>query len=254
MEYTSAVSRAGRRAPAGVRLFFWVLLAVSAAVRCVLACFPKAAYTYADELVYLELAQNIWLRGSLSLLHAPTNFSKILYPLLISPFYAITAPESRSIAISIFNALLTSSALIPGYLLARKFLRKPGQICAALLALALAPELMFSMTYMAECLYIPLALWVLLFFVSAFENGLPSPARSAAGGGLLFLLYLAWPWPPAPWPCIFTPWRHPGAKTRRPEGIKKSRERCPCWRCWPPSACCSCCSGSSFSAACPIPM
>ncbi len=190
MEYTSSVSRAGRHTPAGVRLFFWVLLAVSAAVRCVLACFPKAAYTYADELVYLELAQNIWLRGSLSLLHAPTNFSKILYPLLISPFYAITAPESRSIAISVFNALLTSSALIPGYLLARKFLRKPWQLCAALLALALAPELMFSMTYMAECLYIPLALWVILFFVSAFENGLPSPARSAAGGGLLFLLYL----------------------------------------------------------------
>ena len=47
------------------RVFFLLLLICSTAVRVLLSVFPKTAVTYFDELVYLELAQNIWRKGLL---------------------------------------------------------------------------------------------------------------------------------------------------------------------------------------------
>ena len=44
-------------------LFFLLLLILSAVLRVILSIFPKAAVTYNDELFYLELSQNIFLRG-----------------------------------------------------------------------------------------------------------------------------------------------------------------------------------------------
>ena len=52
-------------------LFFLLLLILSAVLRVILSIFPKAAVTYNDELFYLELSQNIFLRGSLNVYGTP---------------------------------------------------------------------------------------------------------------------------------------------------------------------------------------
>lgn len=166
------------------------LFILSAVVRSVWTVFPKIAFTYADELIYLELAQNIWLHGTISLFHLPVSFSKILYPLVISPFYAIVSPETRLTAISVFNALLVSSAVWPAYLLGRRVVRNTRYLFLALVVLLVAPELAFSMTFMAECLYIPLALWVFYIAFRLFEDNKPGISGSCLLGALLFLLYM----------------------------------------------------------------
>ena len=185
------VARPKAPAPASrrLKLFFFALLLGSSALRVFLSVFSKSAVAYNDELFTLELAQNIWLRGAAHVYGAPVRFTGILYSLLLAPFYAMRDGLLRVRLISAFNALLISSSLIPGYLLARRLLKKPWQVMFALLFLALSPNLLFSLTFMAENLFYPLLLWgfwaVFRFFAADQRS-----VRSALLLGLLaFLLY-----------------------------------------------------------------
>ena len=172
------------------RVFFLLLLICSTAVRVFLSVFPKTAVTYFDELVYLELAQNIWRKGLLTVCTAQVHFTKMLYPLLLSPFYLIRDGMARTTAISAFNAALISSALIPGYLLAKRILKKDWQINLSVLLLALSPNALFSVTFMAENLYFPLLLWGIYLAYRTFTDETPAVRNSLLLGFLTFLLYL----------------------------------------------------------------
>ena len=130
--------------------FFFLLLFASSVLRVLLSVFPKSAVTYNDELFYLELAQNLFNRGTATVYTAPLHFTKLLYSLLLAPFYAVKDGLLRTRLISAFNALLLSSSLVPGYLLAKRTLKKTGHIVFVLLFLALSPNLLFSVTFMAE--------------------------------------------------------------------------------------------------------
>ena len=170
----------------------WILLLIltaSAAVRVLLSIFPKSAVTYNDELFYLELAQNLFSRGTATVYTTPVHFTKLLYSLLLAPFYAVKDGMLRIRLISAFNALLMSSSLIPGYLLARRALKKTGQIVFVLLFLALSPNLLFSVTFMAENLYYPLLLWGFYAAYRYFASESPKPLRAFLLGLLAFLLY-----------------------------------------------------------------
>ena len=171
--------------------FFIVVFIISAAVRSMFALMARSPRIYFDELVYMELGQNIWLNGRLSIYHTAVNFSKILYPVVLSPFYAISDPELRINAILVFNALLVSSALIPGYLLAKRILHRYWQVNAAVLILALSPNMGFAFSYMAENLYIPVSMWAYyLAFQALGRTKDNKPYRVYLLGFFCFLLYL----------------------------------------------------------------
>ena len=162
------------------------------AVRICISVFPKVATTYADELLYLELAQNIWRKGVLSLFCVPVRFSKILYPLTLSPFYAITDPIARTTAISVFNAVLVSSALIPGWLIAARMIPDRKKQLAAMVFLACMADMNFSVTLMAENLYLPLLLWGIYFLIRDLDaQGGMRIGTAALSGFWCFLLYTA---------------------------------------------------------------
>ena len=170
-------------------LAFLLILISSAVIRVVLSIFPKSAYTYNDELFYLELSQNLFLRGSLTVYGSPIHFTKLLYSVILAPFYAVSDGVLRTQLISGFNALLISSSLIPGYLLARRILKKNWQIILALLFLALSPNLLFSITFMSENLYYPLLLWAFYAAYRYFASGERKPLGALILGILAFLLY-----------------------------------------------------------------
>ena len=170
-------------------LVFLLILISSAVIRVILSIFPKSAYTYNDELFYLELSQNLFLRGSLTVYGSPIHFTKLLYSVILAPFYAVSDGVLRTQLISGFNALLISSALIPGYLLARRILKKNWQIILALLILALSPNLLFSITFMSENLYYPLLLWAFYAAYRYFASGERKPLGALVLGVLAFLLY-----------------------------------------------------------------
>lgn len=170
---------------------FLLILAASAAARVLLSVFPKTAVTYNDELFYLELAQNLFRRGTLTVYGTPLHFTKLLYSLLLSPFYAVKDGVLRTNLISAFNAVLVSSSLIPGYLLAKRVLKKTGHITLALLLLALSPNLLFSLTFMAENLYIPLLLWGVYAAYRFFASERKTPLHAFGLGLLAFVLFFA---------------------------------------------------------------
>ena len=170
-------------------LVFLLILISSAVIRVILSIFPKSAYTYNDELFYLELSQNLFLRGSLTVYGSPIHFTKLLYSVILAPFYAVSDGVLRTQLISGFNAILISSSLIPGFLLARRILKKNWQIILALLILALSPNLLFSITFMSENLYYPLLLWAFYAAYRYFASGERKPLGALFLGVLAFLLY-----------------------------------------------------------------
>ncbi len=153
-------------------IFFLLLLAVCAAVRCVLSVLTRTGTTCWDEALNLKLAQGI-RAGKLSLYGLPTGHAGILYPTLLAPFFGIGNPETRMRAIAVLNALLVTSAMIPVRLICRKLVKKETARLAAVLLFALIPDLWVSVTCMAENLYIPLALGGIWFLLRAFEKGAP---------------------------------------------------------------------------------
>ena len=198
---------------------FFLILALSAAARLLLSLFSKSAVSYSDELWFLELAQNIFRRGSFTVYTEPVRYANILYPLLISPFYAVTDGLLRTKLISAFNALLISSSLIPGYLLARRILKKNWQVILVLLILALSPNLFLSLTFMAENLYYPLLLWSFYAAYRFFTSKSQRPLH-AFGLGLLAALLLLTREPGAAWaPALFAALAAAGRM-----GNKKSRK------------------------------
>ena len=174
-----------------LRLFFVLLLAAGTVARVLFSVFPKIAATYSDELFYLEAAQNLWLRGTLSVYGAPIQFTKILYSVLIAPFYTVADGMLRTQMLSGFNALLLSSSLIPGWLLARKMLKNNLNIALCMLFLTLSPNLLLSMTFMAENLYYPLLMWSLYALYCFLSAEKTQPGQALLLGFLAFLLYLA---------------------------------------------------------------
>ncbi len=152
-------------------LFFAAVLVLSAAVRCALALLPsRTAAIYGDELLALEIAKNIRAGGGIALYHTPVAFLRVLYPLLLSPFWMIRDAGVRLAAMSVFNALLMTSALIPGWLLARRLLKEAWQIRLSLLFLALAPDMGLAVPFLADALYFPLLLWGVYFFVRFLQK------------------------------------------------------------------------------------
>ena len=170
-------------------VFFLLLLAVCAAVRCVLSVLTRTGTTCWDEALNLKLAQGI-RAGKLSLYGLPTGHAGILYPALLAPFFGIGNPETRMRAIAVLNALLVTSAMIPARLICRKLVKKETARLAAVLLFALIPDLWVSVTCMAENLYIPLALWGIWFLLRAFEKGAPDFRASCGLGLWAFLLFL----------------------------------------------------------------
>ena len=168
---------------------FLLILVSSTLIRLLLSVFPKAAYTYNDELFYLELSQNLFLRGSLTVYGSRIHFTKLLYSLFLAPFYAVSDGVIRTQLISAFNALLISSSLVPGFFLARRILKKDWQVILALVFLALSPNLLFSITFMSENLYYPLLLWSFWAAYRWFSSDKRKPLHAATLGVFAFLLY-----------------------------------------------------------------
>lgn len=191
-------SRAGRGVLPGVlgRLDPLLLLAAalfvaSTIVRTLVADFPKSADVMPDELRYLDLARSLAFDGTLTIRGEASSFQKILYPLALLPAMAFHDAQMQVHVIALLNSLYASSAVFPAYVLAKRIVpgRLPQAFCLVLALLT--PDICYSMTFMSECLYLPLALWLLVVLWDALERpGARGLASALAGGALCYVTYL----------------------------------------------------------------
>lgn len=152
-----------------------VLVVASAVFRFQLSRDSPGPWIFVDELIYSELAKSLAAGGDLHLRDVPAGGYGVVYPLLISPAWALfdRVPEAYAAAKAI-NAVLISLVAVPAYLLARRLVGQGLSLVAAVLAVAL-PSLAYSGVIMTENAFYPLFLVVVISLVLVLER--PTVAR-----------------------------------------------------------------------------
>jgi 4-amino-4-deoxy-L-arabinose transferase-like glycosyltransferase len=155
----------------------WLVLVVAAsfALRAWLARAMVAPFIMVDELIYAELARSFAEEGRLLVRGASEAGYGVVYPVLISPAYALFDSLVDAYgAVKTLNALLMSLAALPAYALARRVVSPGLALLAAVLAVAV-PSLAYTGTVMTENAFYPLFLVAVLALVRVLER--PSAPR-----------------------------------------------------------------------------
>jgi hypothetical protein len=150
----------------------WVaaLVVVSTVVRIALGRRMAAPWIMVDELVYSELAKGFAETGRFLWRDEPISAYGPVYPLLLSPAYAIhDAVPSAYAAMKSMNALVMSLAAVPAYALARRLVSPGLALLAALLAVAV-PSMLYTGTLMTENAFYPAFLLAAYALVVALER------------------------------------------------------------------------------------
>ena len=173
-----------------VPVWAWLaaIVAVSAAIRFVLARGMVAPWIMVDELVYSELAKSFAASGHFEIRGVPAGGSYgFVYPLLISPAYRLfdSVPDAYAAAKAI-NSVVMSLAAVPAYFLARRVLNRPFALAAAALSVAI-PSLLYTGTLMTENAFYPVFLCVALVLVRMLER--PTHANQLGALALCALAY-----------------------------------------------------------------
>lgn len=163
------------------------IVAVSFALRAVLARGMAAPFIMVDELVYAELARSIADGGGFAIRGVPASGYGIVYPLLIAPAYALfdSLPEAYSAA-KTTNALVMSLAALPAYWIGRFVVGRGLALLGAVLAVAV-PSLAYTGTVMTENVFYPVFLLAVGTLLWALER--PTVGRQALLLAALGLAY-----------------------------------------------------------------
>ncbi|MDQ3161566.1 MAG: glycosyltransferase family 39 protein, partial [Actinomycetota bacterium] len=158
-----------RRVPAPWAWLAGIVVA-SFLLRAWLARGMVAPFIMVDELIYSELARSIAADGTLRVRDVPAGGFSVVYPLLISPAYALfdSLPDAYA-AVKTLNALAMSLAAIPAYFLSRRVVGSGLSLLAAVLAVAL-PSLAYTGVVMTENVFYPLFLTLALVLVLVLER------------------------------------------------------------------------------------
>jgi hypothetical protein len=138
---------------------------LSIALRVAFGSGVHGPFVFMDELGYERMAQSFAHGGQLGLFGKGGLAYSPLYPLVLSPIYALT--DSAHVAytwVKVANAVLISLAIFPVYGIARSVLSRPRAVGVAALSAA-APLMFYSSLVLSENLAYPLtllAIWAML--------------------------------------------------------------------------------------------
>lgn len=157
---------------AAVPAWAWVaaLVLFSWAVRFAFARHMVGPWIMIDEIVYSELAKSFAATGHFAVRDVPTSGYGDVYPVLISPAYALfrSIPTVYS-AIKVIDSLLMSLTAVPAYLLARRVVSMRGALAVAVLTVAV-PSTFYAGTIMTENAFYPIFALLALALVAALER------------------------------------------------------------------------------------
>lgn len=130
----------------------------------------KKISTYNDELLYTSIARSLNRHHSVLVYNTFYNFRKILYPLLIAPAYISHDLVQQEDIIACLNCLFLSLGIIPVYLLAKHFLQNRIYIFLVCILFLISSDWAYSLTFMSESLYLPMALMGIWLTVIVLEQ------------------------------------------------------------------------------------
>jgi hypothetical protein len=146
------------------------IVLVSFAARAWLARGMLGPFVMVDELIYSELAKSFADRLAFAVREIPTRGYGIVYPIAIAPAYLLfeRVPDAYA-AVKTINSLVMSLAAIPAYLVARRVVRPPLALLAAVLSVAI-PSMVYTATVMTENVFYPVFLLAALLLVRMVER------------------------------------------------------------------------------------
>jgi hypothetical protein len=145
-----------------------------------------------DEMLYAKLARHIGTSGSvLPTLHGHrVGFVGVVYPILLSPFYATLDGVGSFRAAHAVNAVLFASAAVPTYLLGRRVVARGCALVVALLAVTV-PWAVNAAFVMSEPAAYPVFVWAVLACHVAITD--PSDRADVLAAVALALAYFTRP-------------------------------------------------------------
>jgi hypothetical protein len=145
-----------------------------------------------DEMLYTKLARHMGHTGSpLPMLHGQrVGFVGVVYPMLLSPFYAALDAVDAFTAAHAVNAVLFASAAVPVYLLGRRVV-SPGWALAVALLCVTVPWTVNAAFVMSEAAAYPVFVWAVLACHVAIVQ--PSDRTDVLAGVALGLAYFTRP-------------------------------------------------------------
>ncbi|WP_026664614.1 hypothetical protein [Butyrivibrio sp. FC2001] len=134
-----------------------------------LSNYSKAMETYADELVYYDLAKSMFEGTELQMHGVSLQFSKLAYSFVLLPTFLIGDITARVHVIMLINSLLMSTPIILSYLLCKELnVSRTYSIMAAVLS-AFWPDIVISGTFMSENLFFPLSCLCFYFILLDYK-------------------------------------------------------------------------------------
>ena len=130
-----------------------------------LADFLKAIQTYPDEWRYYMIARSLFQGKGIEIREIPTNFQKLVYSIMLVPFFSIDNPILRIKLISLVNCFVMMLSIIPAWFIGKELKLGRGARYAILLIVVFWPDLMMSMTFMSEILYWPIFLTFIYLWI-----------------------------------------------------------------------------------------
>jgi hypothetical protein len=182
---SSLVGNTLRRVP--VWLWLLAIVLVSATFRAILVGGIAAPFIMVDEVIWADIARGLADKGEPLVRGVSDPGYGVVYPLVVSPVYALVDSLPRAYAIvKVVNSVVMSLSAIPAYSLARRVVGQGLALLAALLAVAV-PSLAYTGTVMTENVFYPLFLVVALVLVLVLER--PTALRTALLVGLVVLAF-----------------------------------------------------------------
>jgi hypothetical protein len=170
--------------PAGVALP--VIVGAVAALRISLNDAQSLPGVFGDELIYTDLAKSFAEDGTLTLRGVVDNGHSILYPVWISPAYALAADGvSAYRAVQVVNALTMALTAVPTYFLARRVVTHGWSLVVSLFSV-LIPATAYSALVMTESLFYPIFVAAVLALTLTLER--PTLARQLLTVALVLVL------------------------------------------------------------------
>ena len=168
-----------------------LLFVVGTAAHIAWGWFPKSIDVMPDEMRYLDTARSLLAGNGLIMRGDASTFQKILYPISIMPALLLPNGIAQVQGINVLNSLYACSTVFPALVLARRMFRSTAPVVGSMAAALLLPDLMYSMTFMTESLFIPLTLWLIALCWRCFESSGNAELGLATGAGVLcYLVYL----------------------------------------------------------------
>ena len=110
-----------------------------------------------DELLYAHIARSLARGTGILYMGQPANYTSILYPLVLSPVYALFPDGSNYyVLMQVWNALLINLSLFPIYALAKAIAHDERKGYLTALVSLILPDLFMNCVLMSENILYPM--------------------------------------------------------------------------------------------------